>query len=149
MGFGKLFYYIVTLPHLWINEGLPQTGWKSKVKVDLVFLPLVPSLPSCPPHTAQSWSQARGKSSSHLHQWSQGAHLALLPASLLAMAQHTTCSAKQEECLCFILCGSLVAACGDDGTLQRNTECIWDGGGKTALRSLANNPWLMQLYCSC
>lgn len=53
MGFGQLLYNVVTLPYLWINQGLPRTGWKRKVKVDLVFLPFVLSLPSCPPHTAQ------------------------------------------------------------------------------------------------
>lgn len=45
MGFGQLFYYVVTLPHSWINQGLPQTVWKRKIKVDLVFLPFVLSLP--------------------------------------------------------------------------------------------------------
>lgn len=47
-GFRQLFYYVVALLRLWINQGLCQIGWKSKVKADhaLVSLSFVLSLPS-------------------------------------------------------------------------------------------------------
>lgn len=106
--------------HLWINQGLPQTVWKRKVKVDLVFLPFVLSLvfPAAllTEHSAEVKPQEEmAVLSSHC---SQGADLALVPTSLLALAQHATCSAKQEGSLHFIFYDFLVADCGDDGTSQ-------------------------------
>lgn len=56
-GFRQLFYYVVALLRSWINQGLCQIGWKSKVKADhaLVSLSFVLSLPfpAASPRTAQ------------------------------------------------------------------------------------------------
>lgn len=47
-GFGQLFSCVVTLLRLWINQGLCQTGWKSKVKAGHALVSLIHSLPPLP-----------------------------------------------------------------------------------------------------
>lgn len=96
MGFGQVFY-IFTLAHLWINQGIPQTGWKRKAKVDLAFLPFVLFLPFPAALLAQHSAEVEAQEevaviSSHSSglPCGQGAALALVPAALLALAQHTT-----------------------------------------------------------
>lgn len=56
MGLGQLFCYTVTLACLWINQGLPQTAWKRKVRADLIFLQFVLSLAQ---HSAEVKAQER------------------------------------------------------------------------------------------
>lgn len=106
MGFGQLFYYIVTLPRLWINQGLPQTGWKRKVKVDLVFLPFVLSLPFPAALPAQHSVEVKPQEkvaviSSHC---GQGADLALVPSFCAGSGppHNPLCRAGGVSSLCIV-----------------------------------------------
>lgn len=146
-GFRQLFYCVVALLHLWINQGLCQTGWKSKVKADHALIPLsfVLSLPfpAASPHTAQFWTgrqlspaavevKPQEKAAVISGHCSRGADLAVIPGFPAGWAgpapdQRATCSAKQDRSPHLIACDSPVDEFGDDGTLQWNAEHIWDG----------------------
>lgn len=142
-GFRQLFYYVVALLRSWINQGLCQIGWKSKVKADhaLVSLSFVLSLPfpAASPRTAQIWTgwqlspaavevKLQEKAAVISGHRSPGADLAVVPSFPAGWAGPAlTRSAKQDGSLHLIACDSLVDEFGDDGTLQWNAECIWDG----------------------
>lgn len=114
MGFGQIFYCIVTLARLWMNQGLPQTAGKRKVGVDLVFLLFVLSLPLpaalLAQHRAEAKAQERVAVICRDLPCGPGADPALVPAPLLALAQHPACSAKQEGSLHSVF--SCCCSCG-------------------------------------
>lgn len=119
-GLRQLFYCVVTLLRLWINQGLCQTGWKSKVKADHALVSLIRSLPPLPgclsSHstvlngvTAFSCcccSEAAGRND--LWSLQLRADLAVVPSSP-ALAHHEAHSIVRDF---------LVDEFRDDGTLQ-------------------------------
>lgn len=153
-GFRQLFCCVTTLLCLWINQGLCQIGWKSKVKADHILISLsfvLSPLPGC----LFSHRMALAAVEIRLQREAAVTEVQTLPLSPASLpgpspAPHATCLCQAGWVTS--LDGLRFSHRWTGGWRHSSVRCgvhpRWMGEN-AALRSLANNPWLMRLYCCC